>query len=97
MKFIVLDTYGYFGNVMPEDFFVKKISKVYKTQIIPFKNIFNKDKECFIVEINDLNSLIEFKSIVDKPIIIGQDFITLPEEIKNQIDSTILIYDGYIE
>ena len=31
-----------------------------------------------------------------KPIIIGKD-LKLPEEIKNQIDSTILIYDWYIE
>ena len=53
-------------------------------------------KEFFIVEINDINSLIDFKQIVKKPIIIGKD-LKLPEEIENQIDSTILIYDWYIE
>ena len=95
MKFIVIDTYGYCGHVMPENRFVREISKVYKTQIIPFK-YFGKDRECFIVEINDLNSLMKFKSIVDFPIIIGIDLV-LPDEIENQADSTILIYDGYIE
>lgn len=95
MKFIVIDTYGYCGHVMPENRFVREISKVYKTQIIPFK-YFGKDRECFIVEINDLNSLMKFKSIIDFPIIIGIDLV-LPDEIENQADSTILIYDGYIE
>ena len=95
MKFIVIDTYGYCGHVMPENRFVREISKVYKTQIIPVK-YFGKDREYFIVEINDLNSLMKFKSIVDFPIIIGIDLV-LPDEIENQADSTILIYDGYIE
>ena len=48
------------------------------------------------VEIDDINSLIDFKQIVKKPIIIGKN-LKLPEEIENQIDSTILIYDWYIE
>lgn len=32
MKFVVMDTYGYFGNIMPRNHFVKDISEIYKTQ-----------------------------------------------------------------
>jgi hypothetical protein len=95
MKFVVMDTYGYFGNIMPRNHFIKDISEIYKTQKIPCK-YYGRMKEFFIVEIDDINSLIDFKQIVKKPIIIGKD-LKLPEEIENQIDSTILIYDWYIE
>lgn len=39
MKFVVMDTYGYFGNIMPRNHFVKDISEIYKTQKI---QIFSK-------------------------------------------------------
>lgn len=96
MKFVIVDTgqYAYENNkISPE--YIDKLKDKYKLETIKI-NKYNKEVEYTIVTINNIFSLVKLQKLVG-PFIIGLDLYYLPEEIKSIIDSTIIIYDNYIE
>lgn len=97
MKFIVTDVDGCRNGIgeMPKKRYVDALSSIYKTWTIPF-NYYGIDIEFFVVEVDDIASLLKFKSIVKCSIIIGRYFGT-PQEVMEKVDSSICIYDGDIE
>ena len=75
--------------------YVDALSSIYKTWTIPF-NYYGIDIEFFVVEVDDIASLLKLKSIVKCSIIIGRYFGT-PQEVMEKVDSSICISDGDIE
>lgn len=95
MKFVIVDTrqYAYGENkISPE--YIDKLKDKYKLETIKI-NKYNKELEYIIVTINNIVSLVELQKLVGK-FIIGLD-LYLPEEIISTVDSTIVIYDNYLE
>ena len=95
MKFIIVDAsqYAYGENkISPE--YINKLKDKYKLETIKV-NRYNKEVEYTIVTINNIVSLVELQKLVGK-FVIGLD-LHLPEEIESIADSTIVIYDDYIE
>lgn len=91
MKFLIADIEGYYDNgTMQNKHYSDMLSK-----ICNISNITSNDKEYIIAEINDINSLMELIKTVKTTIIIGED-LDIPQEIKKQIDSTIIIQNGYM-
>lgn len=95
MKFIIVDvsqyTYGE-SKISPE--YIDKLKDKYKLETVKV-NRYNKEVEYTIVTINNIVSLVELQKLVGK-FVIGLD-LYLPEEIESIADSTIVIYDDYIE
>lgn len=92
MKFLVMDSNVFYGNIMPCKLYVDMLSGLYKTWTIPF-NDYGRDEECFVVEFEDINSIVRLSLVLNKPITIGKR-INLPSEVKAQFDSTMLIGDS---
>ena len=96
MKFIIIDASQYVSGgkeLSPE--YIDKLKDKYKLETIKTKTVFNKIEELTIVTINNIVSLVELKKLVGT-FVIGLDLF-LPEEIVSTVDSTIVIYDDYLE
>ena len=98
MKFVIVDTgqYIYEANkIFPK--YIAKLKDKYKLETIKI-NEYNKEVEYTIVTINNIFSLVELQKLVGSSIIIGSSSdLYIPEEIESIVDSTIIIYDNYIE
>ena len=95
MKFVIVDAgqYAYEeSKISPK--YINKLKDKYKLETIKI-NKYNKELEYIIVTINNIVSLVELQKLVGE-FIIGLDLF-LPEEVVSIVDSTIVIYDGYIE
>lgn len=95
MKFVIVDAgqYAYEeSKISPK--YINKLKDKYKLETIKI-NKYNKELEYIIVTINNIVSLVELQKLVGK-FIIGLDLF-LPEEIVSIVDSTIVIYDNYLE
>ena len=96
MKFVIVDASQYASGrkeLSPE--YIDKLKDKYKLETIKTKTVFNNIEELTIVTINNIASLVELQKLVGK-YVIGLD-LYLPEEIVSTVDSTIVIYDDYIE
>ena len=96
MKFVITDASQYASgrkDLSPE--YIDKLKDKYTLETIRAKTVFNDIEELTLVIINNMYSLVGLKDLVG-PFIIGLS-LYLPEEIENKIDSTIVIYDSYIE
>ena len=91
MKFLVMDSNVFYGNIMPCKLYVDMLSGLYKTWTIPF-NDYGRDEECFVVEFEDINSIVRLSLVLNKPITIGKR-VNISSEVKAQFDSTMLIGD----
>lgn len=95
MKFIIVDASQYaYGESKISPEYINKLKDRYKLETIKV-NRYNKEVEYTIVTINNIVSLVELQKLVGK-FVIGLD-LYLPEEIESIADSTIVIYDDYIE
>lgn len=96
MKFAIVDASRYASErkeLSPE--YIDKLKDKYKLETIKIKTVFNNIEELTIVTINNIVSLVELQKLVGT-FVIGLDLV-LPEEIVSTIDSTIVIYDDYLE
>lgn len=96
IKFVIVDAgqYAYENNkISPE--YIDKLKGMYKLETIKV-NKRSKELEYTIITIKNLVSLMELQKLVGE-FIIGLDLYYIPEEIKSIVDSTIVIYDNYIE
>ena len=95
MKFVIVDAsqYAYGGSKLSPEY-IDKLKDKYKLETIKI-NKYNKELEYIIVTINNIVSLVELQELVGK-FIIGLD-LYLPEKIVSTVDSTIVIYDDYLE
>lgn len=96
MKFIIVDASQYAykeSKISPE--YIDKLKDKYKLETVKV-NGYNKELEYTIITINNIVSLVELQKLVGK-FVIGLDLYYLPEEIESIADSTIVIYDDYIE
>ena len=96
MKFVIVDAgqYAYENNkISPE--YIDKLKDMYKLETIKV-NKHSKELEYTIITIKNLVSLVKLQKLVGE-FIIGLDLYYLPEEIESIIDSTIVIYDNYLE
>ena len=95
MKFVIVDAGQYaYGKSKISPTYINKLKDKYKLETIKI-NKYNKELEYIIVTINNIVSLVELQKLVGK-FIIGLDLF-LPEEIVSIVDSTIVIYDNYLE
>lgn len=95
MKFIIVDASQYaYGESKISPEYINRLKDKYKLETIKV-NRYNKEVEYTIVTINNIVSLVELQKLVGK-FVIGLD-LYLPEEIESIADSTIVIYDDYIE
>lgn len=97
MKFVITDTNQYiYGENKISPTYINKLKDKYKLETIKIACTYSKEcMEYTIVTINNIESLIGLQELVGK-FIIGVD-LYLPEQIESIIDSTIVIYDGYLE
>ena len=95
MKFVIVDAsqYAYGGSKLSPEY-IDKLKDKYKLETIKI-NKYNKELEYIIVTINNIVSLVELQKLVGK-FVIGLD-LYLPEKIVSTVDSTIIIYDDYLE
>ena len=95
MKFVIVDAsqYAYGGSKLSYEY-IDKLKDKYKLETIKI-NKYNKELEYIIITINNIVSLVELQKLVGK-FIIGLD-LYLPEKIVSTVDSTIVIYDDYLE
>lgn len=96
MKFVITDASQYASgkkDLSPE--YIDKLKDKYKLETIKTKTIFNNIEELTIITINNIYSLVNLQSFIGK-FVIGLD-LSLPEEIESIVDSTIVIYDSYLE
>ena len=95
MKFVIVDAsqYAYGGSKLSPEY-IDKLKDKYKLETIKI-NKYNKELEYIIVTINNIVSLVELQKLVGK-FVIGLD-LYLPEKIVSTVDSTIVIYDDYLE
>ena len=95
MKFVIVDTNQYaYGESKISPKYIDKLKDKYKLETIKI-NKYNKELEYIIITINNIVSLVELQKLVGK-FIIGL-CLFLPEEITSTVDSTIVIYDNYLE
>lgn len=66
-----MDSNVFYGNIMPCKLYVDMLSGLYKTWTIPF-NDYGRDEECFVVEFEDINSIVRLSLVLNKPITIGK-------------------------
>lgn len=96
MKFVITDASQYAsGKKELSSEYIDKLKDKYTLETIRVKTVFNDIEELTLVTINNMYSLVGLRDLVG-PFIIGLS-LYLPEEIENKIDSTIVIYDSYIE
>ena len=96
MKFIITDASQYASgkkDLSPE--YIDKLKDKYKLETIKTKSVFNNIEELTIVTINNIYSLVKLQNLIGE-FVIGLD-LSLPEEIESIVDSTIVIYDSYLE
>ena len=95
MKFVIVDASQYaYGESKISPEYIDKLKDKYKLETIKI-NKYNKELEYIIVTINNIVSLVELQKLVGK-FVIGLD-LYLPKEIISTVDSTIVIYDNYLE
>lgn len=95
MKFVIVDAGQYaYGKSKISPTYINKLKDKYKLETIEI-NVYNEKLEYTIVTINNIVSLVELQELVGE-FIIGLDLF-LPEEIVSIVDSTIVIYDNYLE
>ena len=95
MKFVIVDASQYaYGESKISPEYINKLKDKYKLETIKI-NKYNKELEYIIVTINNIVSLVELQKLVGK-FIIGLD-LYLPKKIVSTVDSTIVIYDDYLE
>lgn len=95
MKFIIVDASQYaYGESKISPEYIDKLKDKYKLETIKI-NKYSKELEYIIVTINNIVSLVELQELVGT-FVIGLD-LYLPEEIVSTVDSTIVIYDDYLE
>ena len=95
MKFVIVDAGQYaYGKSKISPTYINKLKDKYKLETIEI-NVYNEKLEYTIVTINNIVSLVELQKLVGE-FIIGLDLF-LPEEIVSIVDSTIVIYDNYLE
>lgn len=99
MKFIIVDTGQYvYGESKLSSKYINKLKYKYKLETIEI-NTYNNKIEYTIITINNIASLVELQKLVGK-FIIGLDLYLLEKIesiIDSIIDSTIVIYDDYLE
>lgn len=96
MRFVIVDAGQYThrdNKISPE--YIDKLKGMYKLETIKV-NKRSKELEYTIITIKNLVSLVKLQKLVGE-FIIGLNLYDLPEEIESIIDSTIVIYDGYLE
>ena len=96
MKFVITDASQYASgkkDLSPE--YIDKLKDKYKLETIKTKSVFNNIEELTIVTINNIYSLVKLQNLIGE-FVIGLD-LSLPEEIESIVDSTIVIYDSYLE
>ena len=71
MKFLVMDSNVFYGDTMSCKLYVDMLSSLYKTWTIPFKE-YERDEECFVVEFEDIESIVRLSLVLNKPITIGK-------------------------
>lgn len=95
MKFVIVDASQYaYGESKISPKYIDKLKDKYKLETIKI-NKYSRKLEYIIVTINNIVSLVELQKLVGK-FVIGLDLF-LPEEIVSTVDSTIVIYDNYLE
>lgn len=95
MKFVIVDASQYaYGESKISPEYIDKLKDKYKLETIKI-NKYSKELEYIIVTINNIVSLVELQKLVGK-FVIGLD-LYLPKEIVSTVDSTIVIYDDYLE
>ena len=95
MKFVIVDASQYaYGESKLSPEYIDKLKDKYKLETIKI-NKYNKELEYIIITINNIVSLVELQKLVGK-FIIGLN-LYLPEKIVSTVDSTIVIYDNYLE
>ena len=95
MKFVIIDTAQYaYGESKISPEYINKLKDKYKLETIKI-NKRNKELEYIIVTINNIVSLVELQKLVGK-FVIGLN-LCLPKKIESTVDSTIVIYDDFIE
>ena len=95
MKFVIIDASQYaYGESKISPEYIDKLKDKYKLETIKI-NKHSKELEYIIATVNNIFSLVELQKLVGK-FIIGLD-LYLPEEIESIVDSTIVIYDDFIE
>lgn len=96
MRFIITDTNQYaYGKSKISFKYINKLKDKYKLETIKLNGYNKKELEYTIITINNIVSLVELQKLVGE-FIIGLD-LSLPKEIETKIDSTIVIYDNYLE
>lgn len=96
MKFVIVDAGQYaYGESKISSEYINKLKNKYKLETIEINTYNNEKLEYTIVTINNIVSLVELHELVGK-FIIGVD-LYLPEKIESIVDSTIVIYDDYLE
>ena len=96
MRFVIVDAgqYAYENNkISPE--YIDRLKDMYKLETIKV-NKRSKELEYTIITIKNLVSLVKLQKLVGE-FIIGLNLYDLPEEIESIVDSTIVIYDSYLE
>ena len=95
MKFVIVDAGQYaYGKSKISSEYINKLKDKYKLETIEV-NAYNEKLEYTIVTINNIVSLVELQKLVGT-FVIGLN-LYLPEKIESIVDSTIVIYDSYIE
>lgn len=95
IKFLIVDTNQYaYGESKISPEYINKLKDKYKLETIKI-NKWNREVEYNIITINNIVSLVKLQKLVGE-FIIGLDLF-LPKEIETKIDSTIVIYDNYLE
>ena len=95
MKFIIVDANQYiYGESKISPKYIDKLKDKYKLETIKI-NTRNEEFEYTIITINNIVSLVELQKLVGK-FVIGLD-LYLSEEIEPIADTTIVIYDNYLE
>ena len=97
MKFVIIDTGQYaYGDSKITSEYIDKLKDKYKLETIKIiHNYTKKEIEYTIITINNIYSLVKLQDLVGK-FVIGLN-LDLPEKIESVIDSTIVIYDDYLE
>lgn len=97
MKFVITNVGQYaYGESKISPTYINKLKDKYKLETIKIVSNYSKQEiEYTIITINNIDSLVELQELVGK-FIIGIN-LYLPEQIDSIIDSTIIIYDDYLE
>lgn len=95
MKFVIIDAAQHaYGESKISPKYIEKLKNKYKLETVKIEK-YKKEIEYVIITVDNLESLIDLKKLVGE-FVIGLN-LNLPEKIDSIINSTIVIYDNYIE